>query len=206
MDTAVKSPAFPFRRVFSPFKRRRPISFDAVPLLAGRQARLLRRHMRAPSSQPPFAPRRRRPRPQRRPANRRRRLFVPPPVRPRVSARRAAYRDSAAAALPPLRTRMSIREAYVRQLLELSKIGPFQSTTDDRAKLKVGVRLNLHGIVLIESTTKVKTDFPGWSNWEGFERCQCNWNWGQFPRPAFCSYSASNRVLKHCKMLGSVIM
>ncbi|KAL8513260.1 hypothetical protein ACS0TY_019460 [Phlomoides rotata] len=153
MDTAVKSPAFPFRRVFSPFKRRRPISFDAVPLLAGRQARLLRRHMRAPSSQPPFAPRRRRPRPQRRPANRRRRLFVPPPVRPRVSARRAAYRDSAAAALPPLRTRMSIREAYVRQLLELSKIGPFQSTTDDRAKLKVGVRLNLHGIVLIESTT-----------------------------------------------------
>lgn len=33
------------------------------------------------------------------------------------------------------------------------QIGPFQSTKVERAKLKVKVRLNLHGIVSVESAT-----------------------------------------------------
>ena len=33
------------------------------------------------------------------------------------------------------------------------QIGPFQSTKGERAKLKVKVRLNLHGIVSVESAT-----------------------------------------------------
>ena len=33
------------------------------------------------------------------------------------------------------------------------QVGPFQSTTSERAKLKVKVRLNLHGIVSVESAT-----------------------------------------------------
>lgn len=33
------------------------------------------------------------------------------------------------------------------------QIGPFQSSTGARAKLKVKVRLNLHGIVSVESAT-----------------------------------------------------
>ncbi|KAL8458191.1 hypothetical protein ACS0TY_035909 [Phlomoides rotata] len=37
-------------------------------------------------------------------------------------------------------------------------IGPFQSTTGDRAKLKVRVRLNLHGIVSIESATLLEEE------------------------------------------------
>ncbi|KAG8379927.1 hypothetical protein BUALT_Bualt07G0140600 [Buddleja alternifolia] len=37
-------------------------------------------------------------------------------------------------------------------------IGPFQSTTGERAKLKVKVRLNLHGIVSIESATLLEEE------------------------------------------------
>ncbi|XP_051147786.1 heat shock 70 kDa protein 14-like [Andrographis paniculata] len=37
-------------------------------------------------------------------------------------------------------------------------IGPFQSATGERAKLKVKVRLNLHGIVLIESATLLEEE------------------------------------------------
>jgi len=33
------------------------------------------------------------------------------------------------------------------------QIGPFQSTKGEKAKIKVRVRLNLHGIVSIESAT-----------------------------------------------------
>lgn len=33
------------------------------------------------------------------------------------------------------------------------QIGPFQSTKAERAKLKVKVRLNVHGIVSVESAT-----------------------------------------------------
>ena len=33
------------------------------------------------------------------------------------------------------------------------QIGPFQSSKGDRAKLKVKVRLNLHGIVAVDSAT-----------------------------------------------------
>jgi heat shock protein 4 len=33
------------------------------------------------------------------------------------------------------------------------QIGPFQSTKSERAKVKVKVRLNLHGIVSVESAT-----------------------------------------------------
>lgn len=35
----------------------------------------------------------------------------------------------------------------------LFQIGPFQSTKSERAKLKVKVRLNLHGIVSLDSAT-----------------------------------------------------
>ncbi|KAF9589701.1 hypothetical protein IFM89_027340 [Coptis chinensis] len=37
-------------------------------------------------------------------------------------------------------------------------IGPFQSTKDERAKLKVKVKLNLHGIVAIESATLMEEE------------------------------------------------
>ncbi|XP_077233747.1 heat shock 70 kDa protein 15-like [Tasmannia lanceolata] len=37
-------------------------------------------------------------------------------------------------------------------------IGPFQSTKDERAKLKVKVRLNMHGIVCIESATLLEEE------------------------------------------------
>lgn len=37
-------------------------------------------------------------------------------------------------------------------------IGPFQSTTSERAKLKVKVRLNLHGIVSVESATLLEEE------------------------------------------------
>lgn len=33
------------------------------------------------------------------------------------------------------------------------QIGPFQTTNSERAKVKVRVRLNLHGIVFVESAT-----------------------------------------------------
>ncbi|XP_058192437.1 heat shock 70 kDa protein 14-like isoform X2 [Rhododendron vialii] len=39
-------------------------------------------------------------------------------------------------------------------------IGPFQSTQSERVKVKVKVRLNLHGIVSIESATANKTNIP----------------------------------------------
>lgn len=37
--------------------------------------------------------------------------------------------------------------------LFVGQIGPFQSTKSERAKVKVKVRLNMHGIVSIESAT-----------------------------------------------------
>ncbi|KAK4590593.1 hypothetical protein RGQ29_020948 [Quercus rubra] len=37
-------------------------------------------------------------------------------------------------------------------------VGPFQSTTSERAKLKVKVRLNLHGIVSVESATLLEEE------------------------------------------------
>jgi hypothetical protein len=39
------------------------------------------------------------------------------------------------------------------------QIGPFQSTKAERAKLKVKVRLNLHGIVSVESATVSSRSF-----------------------------------------------
>ncbi|TQE04450.1 hypothetical protein C1H46_009970 [Malus baccata] len=39
------------------------------------------------------------------------------------------------------------------------KIGPFQSTKSERAKLKVKARLNLHGIVSIDSATLLEEEF-----------------------------------------------
>lgn len=35
----------------------------------------------------------------------------------------------------------------------IRQVGPFQTSTGNRAKLKVKVRLNLHGIVAVESAT-----------------------------------------------------
>ena len=40
----------------------------------------------------------------------------------------------------------------------VGQIGPFQSTKSERAKVKVKVRLNLHGVVSIESATVSFTD------------------------------------------------
>jgi hypothetical protein len=49
------------------------------------------------------------------------------------------------------------------------QIGPFQSTKSERAKLKVKVRLNLHGIVSVESATV-----------SSVSSCNCNYCWTIF--------------------------
>ena len=38
-------------------------------------------------------------------------------------------------------------------MLFYGQIGPFQSTKGERAKVKVKVRLNIHGVVSVESAT-----------------------------------------------------
>lgn len=44
---------------------------------------------------------------------------------------------------------------HVDNILDINcgQIGPFQSTKSERAKVKVKVRLNLHGIVSIDAAT-----------------------------------------------------
>jgi heat shock protein 4 len=59
--------------------------------------------------------------------------------------------------------KLDVQYADVSELRALSRIstytiGPFQSTTGEKAKLKVKVRLNLHGIISIESATGLLND------------------------------------------------
>lgn len=47
---------------------------------------------------------------------------------------------------------------FLLTLYVYCQIGPFQATKSERAKVKVKVRLNLHGIVSIESATVSNSD------------------------------------------------
>lgn len=42
---------------------------------------------------------------------------------------------------------------WLSSLLKCMQIGPFQSTKNEKAKVKVKVRLNVHGIISVESAT-----------------------------------------------------
>ncbi|KDP37205.1 hypothetical protein JCGZ_06261 [Jatropha curcas] len=51
-----------------------------------------------------------------------------------------------------------VSELQVPAKISTYTIGPFQSSTSDRAKVKVKVRLNLHGIVAVESATLLEEE------------------------------------------------
>uniref|UniRef100_A0A161ZRT2 Uncharacterized protein n=1 Tax=Daucus carota subsp. sativus TaxID=79200 RepID=A0A161ZRT2_DAUCS len=51
-----------------------------------------------------------------------------------------------------------VNEVQAPAMISTYTIGPFQSTKSERAKVKVKVRLNLHGVVSIESATLLEED------------------------------------------------